>query len=105
MKGCATVGFLLFLLPFIVVIYFIIKLIVKAKNQGWTGTVMNKQHRVREDFDSDRKEDAYILTVNMSDGREHHIEVSGSFWNAIKIGDKIEKPKGELQPKKVQTRK
>lgn len=102
MNGCLTVGGIIFLLPFVAVIYLIIKLVVKAKNQGWKGTVINKLHKTKDDPDRPHHEEHfYTLTVSMDNGEEHHIAVSYDFWNSIKIGDKIEKPKGELQPKKV----
>ncbi len=102
MNGCLTVGGIIFLLPFIAVIYFIIKLVVKGKNEGWKGTIINKLHKTKDDDEHPHKKDHfYTLTVNMTDGQERHIGVSEEFWNMCKVGDIIEKPKGELYPKKV----
>jgi len=100
MYGCLTIGGIIFLLPFIAFIAFIVKLIVKGKNESWKGTVINKLHNTKRD-DDNRLEHTYSLTVNMTSGQERHIAVSSEFWNSTKVGDVIEKPKGALYPKKV----
>lgn len=102
MNGCLTVGGLIFLLPFVAFIVFVIKLIVKGKNEGWKGTVIDKNHNTRRDSDHHNKVDHFFsLKIKMTDGKERNIAVSSQFWNDCKVGDTIEKPKGDLYPKKA----
>jgi hypothetical protein len=91
-----------FLIPIVLAILFIIKIIMKGKNEGWIGTVIDKNHHTKRDDEYKNKVDHfYSLKMKMKDGRERNIAVSGEFWNACVIGDTVEKPKGALYPKKV----
>ena len=102
MNGCLTVGGIIFLLPFVAFIVFIIKLIVKGKNEAWKGTVIDKNHNTKRDSDEhNRIEHLYSLKIKMTDGKERNIAVSGQFWNSCKVGDTIEKPKGAIYPTKA----
>ena len=103
MNGCLTIGGIIFLLPFIAFIAFIIKLIVKGKNEGWKGTVIDKSHNAKRGSfeDSNKVENFYTVKVKMTDSKERNIAVSSQFWNTCKVGDVIEKPKGEMYPTKV----
>jgi heme/copper-type cytochrome/quinol oxidase subunit 1 len=102
MNGCLTVGGIIFLLPFIAFIAFVIKLIVKGKNEAWKGTIIDKNHNTKRDSDNhNRVEHFYSLKTEMTNGKIRNIAVSSEFWNSCKVGDVIEKPKGALYPKKV----
>lgn len=102
MNGCLTVVGIIFLLPFIAFIAFVIKLIVKGKNEAWKGEVIDKNHNTKRDSDRHNKiEHFYSLKVKMTDGKERNIAVSGDFWRSCEVGDTIEKPKGALYPTKV----
>jgi hypothetical protein len=102
MKILVLVLMLPFLIPIVLAILFIIKIIVKGKNEGWTGTVIDKNHNTKRDDEYKNKVDHfYSLKMKMTDGRERNIAVSGEFWNTCALGDTVEKPKGALYPKKV----
>jgi hypothetical protein len=103
MNGCLTVVGILFLLPFVAFIAFIIKLVMKGKNEGWKGTITDKSHNSkRGSFEDHHKtEHFYSFTVKMTDGKERKIAVSSQFYGECQIGDTIEKPKGSLFPKKL----
>ena len=103
MNGCLTIGGIIFLLPFIAFIAFIIKLIVKGKNEAWKGTIIDKSHNAKRGSfeDSNKTENFYSLKIKMADGKERNIAVSSKFWSDSKVGDTIEKPKGAMYPTKV----
>lgn len=91
-----------FLIPIILAVLFIIKLILKGKAEGWKGTVLDKNHNSKRDFDDHNKiEHFYSLKVKMTDGKIRNIAVNSQFYEECTAGDVIEKPKGALFPKKV----
>lgn len=85
-------------------LFFIFRLVMKSKNSFWSGQVADKQYRQRRVSDNsniDRTEDYFSLAVKMDDGQTRNIAVSRLFYDGINVGDRVEKPKGELYPKKV----
>jgi hypothetical protein len=101
MKGCAVLLMLPFLLPIIAAIVFIIWLINKGKNEAWSGEVIDKMHKTKEDMDDSNKiEHLYTLVVQTKE-RVRNVAVSSQNYALFNKGDKIEKPKGSLFPKKV----
>jgi len=91
-----------FLLPIVAVIIFIIRIVMKGKAEGWKGEVIDKTHTTKRDDEYRNKVDHfYSLRVRMDDGKERNIAVSGDFYKTCEAGDRIEKPKGALFPKKV----
>jgi hypothetical protein len=90
--------FALLIIGFFVLIF---KLIMKSKNESWTGEVIDKKHNEVKDFDSNIAHDYYFLVVKMDSGKVRKIGLSGALWDKFAIGDKLEKPKGKLLPQKV----
>jgi len=101
MRGCIFLIMLPFLLPIILVIIFIIWLINKSKNEGWSGVVIDKMHKTRRDIDSPHKEEHFYTLVVKTKERDRKVAVSPENYALFQVGDKIEKPKGSLFPKKV----
>jgi hypothetical protein len=100
MKGCLILIMLPFIVPIIAAIVFILWLINKGKNEGWSGTVIDKLHNTSRDDDDNNVDHFYTLIVK-TDKRERKVAVSSQLYAQFEIGDKIEKPKGALLPKKV----
>jgi hypothetical protein len=102
MKLILVLLMLPFLIPIVLAILFIVKIVLKGKNEAWSGTVIDKNHKTQRDDEFKNKiNHFYSLKMKMKDGRERNIAVSGEFWDSCKIGDTIEKPKGALYPKRV----
>jgi hypothetical protein len=78
----------------------IIKLILKSKNEEWSGVVVDKKHNQFEDVDDGSAQDNYYLVVKMDTGKERKIGLASKAWDGFKIGDRLKKPKGELFPEK-----
>ncbi len=96
-----TVFGLIFLIPFILVILLILKLLKKAKDSSWEGKIVDKDVTVIEDFDSGRESNNYILLVDLGNGKRKKVAVRKSLYDDCAIGDRLEKPKGTLIPRKV----
>jgi hypothetical protein len=77
------------------------KLVMKGKNQSWIGEVIEKVVFEDKDFDTNRKQRLLSLKVRLENGEVHSIPATVDFYNQIKVGDKLEKKKGELWPKKI----
>ena len=91
-----------FLLPIVVAFFFILRMFLKGKAEGWKGKVIDKAHNTKRDDEYKHKIDHfYSLRVHMENGQDHNVAVSGEFWRSCEVGDVIEKPKGALFPKKV----
>jgi len=91
-----------FLIPIVFAAIFILKIFLKGKNEGWEGTILDKNHTSKPDDEhKNRREHFYSFKVKMTNGQERNIAVSGQFWNDCAVGDVIEKPKGAIFPKKV----
>lgn len=95
--------FLLFIglitLPFL---FFVTKLVLKAKKSSWSGVVLEKGHNAREDFDNPHKiEHFYFLKVKMDNGDTRNVGLSEQMWGNFEVGDKIKKDSGKLYPEKI----
>ena len=101
MNGCLSVVGLIFLLPFVLVIVFIIKLLKKSKDSSWAGKVIEKKINVVEDMDSGNESNNYVLVIETDEGQKRNIAVAKTLYDSCEIGDRISKPKGTLIPKKV----
>ncbi|PIU03399.1 hypothetical protein COT44_03070 [Candidatus Shapirobacteria bacterium CG08_land_8_20_14_0_20_39_18] len=101
MNGCLSVLGLIFLLPFVLVILFIVKLLKKSKDSAWAGKVVEKKVNVVEDFDSGNESNNYVLVIETDKGTKRNIAVAKPLYDSCQVGDRIDKPKGSLIPKKV----
>ena len=91
-----------FLLPIVAVAFFILRLFLKGKAEGWKGEVIDKAHNTKRDDEYKNKVDHfYSLRVRMTDGKERNIAVASEFYRTCNVGDMVEKPKGAMYPKKV----
>ena len=99
--GPLVLFFGFFLLLIILFIGFIVKLVLKSKNEEWSGVVTDKKVNEVEDFDSGVKRDNYFLVVKMDTGKERKIGLSQQLWENFKVGDKLHKPAGKLFPDKI----
>jgi hypothetical protein len=99
--GPLVLFFGFFLLLIILFIGFIVKLVLKSKNEDWSGEVIDKKVNEVEDFDTGSKSDHYFLVVKMDTGKTRNIGLSRQLWENFQTGDKLHKPKGKLFPDKV----
>jgi len=77
------------------------KLVFKAKNDCWTGEIIDKVLIERRKDDSPGKEQLLSLKVRLENGEVHSIPATFKFYNEVNTGDRLEKKKGELWPRKV----
>lgn len=80
---------------------FVIKLIRKAKNDSYSGKVIDK--KVNEKWDSEHKRHNYfyVLVAQLSDGKIRNLGVAKELYDQFNVGDAIGKNKGELLPHKI----
>jgi len=88
-----------FALLIILFLGFVGKLIFKAKADSWTGEIIDKGHNQKRD--EGKTEHFYFFKVKLDNGQVHNIATSIKFFNECKVGDRLEKKKGELFPKKI----
>jgi len=62
---------------------------------------VDKKHFEWEDEDSPYSKDLYTLYFKTAGGKEVKINVAKEVYDDWKVGDKAEKIKGQLLPKKV----
>ena len=82
-------------------IVLVIVLVIKGRNQSWTGTVLKKHYNQTEDMDSDIKQDNYYLEVKLDDGKIRKIAVGKKMYDEVKDGDRLRKEKGQMWPKVI----
>ena len=100
--GPMILFFGVFLILIVAFLGFIVMLVMKSKNEEWTGEVIDKKHNETRDFDDDYKiNHFYYLLVKMTEGRDRKIGLSPQMWDKFQIGDKLHKPKGKLFPEKI----
>jgi hypothetical protein len=98
--GPLVLFFGFFLLLIILFIGFIVKLVLKSKNEEWSGEVIDKKMNTVDDEDTG-SHDYYYLVVKMDTGKERKVGLSRQLWENFQTGDKVHKPKGKLFPDKV----
>ena len=79
------------------------KMIGKTKASSWKGVIVDKLYNERRGSfeDSDKIEHFYTLVVKTDEGVTRKIAVAKSMYDSCKVGDKLAKPKGALNPTKV----
>jgi len=98
--GPMILFFAVFAILVIVFLGFILKLIFKTKNSYWKGKVIEKNYVQKEE--DNKMHEYFSAKVEPEDGgRVMTVAVSKILYNNIKEGDKLEKQKGSLYPKKV----
>lgn len=101
MKAIALVVFLLFfVLPIGLFALLILKVIKNSKNDAWTGEVTDKVIKEKDD-DNGIARQYYSLVVKTDAGQIRKLAVTSGDYNNWKVGDKVEKIKGELNPHKI----
>lgn len=76
------------------------KLFMQGKNSSWQGEVVDKSDFAKKD-DDNKVQHILSLKVKLDNGETHSIPATADFYNKIKVGDRLEKKKGELWPKKI----
>lgn len=104
-KTVVTAPVIFFFVVFGILVFgfiaFIVKLVLKAKNDEWSGEVIDKKVTEVEDFDTNIKHDYFYIKVKTNQSKEKNVSVSEKLWNSFEIGDKVNKPKGKFYPEKV----
>lgn len=85
-------------------LFVVFKLIMKGKNMAWKGTLKDKKY-VQKDVDDDgfhKTEHFYTLIFETEEGKQIKLGVARGVYDQWNIGDKGEKKKGEIWPKKIE---
>ena len=84
-------------------LFIIAKMIKKTRASSWKGVIVDKLYNEKRGSfeDSHKMEHFYTLVVKTDEGLTRKIAVASAMYNSCKIGDKLEKPKGALNPTKV----
>jgi hypothetical protein len=88
----------LLVLAFLLVL---LKIILKTKKSEWHGEVIDKIYETRRE-DVKKFSHFYTLVVKTSDGQIRKVAVTKEMFDSCQIGDKLVKPKGFLNPRKVE---
>lgn len=99
--GPIILFFIFFILLLLGFIGLIGKLFMKGKNQSWKGEVIKKAVHIQKDNDTKRTSRLLSLKIQLENGEIHSIPATVDFYNSVDVGDKLEKKKGELWPKKI----
>lgn len=98
--GPMVLFFAVFGILIVLFLGFVVKMIFKTKNSYWKGKVIEKIYVQKEE--DDKLHEYFSVKVEPEDGgRVMGVAVSKILYNNIKEGDKLEKKKGSLYPKKV----
>jgi hypothetical protein len=99
------------MVPFVIIfgllvggfLFFVGKMIVKTKKSSWKGVIVDKLYNEKRDSfeDSHHVSQYYTLVVKMDEGQTRKIAVAKSMYDSCKVGDKLVKPKGALNPTKA----
>lgn len=101
---------LLFLLFFFIIPVFIFLLIIlivikKTKRDEWKGEIIDKIYETKEEIDREsiiknkkRTYHFYTIIVKTDKGLIRKVAVSKEMFDNFKIGDRVVKPKGKLNP-------
>jgi hypothetical protein len=89
-----------FIIPVGLFTLVILKVIKNTKGDAWTGEVTDKVIKEKEEDDNKTKQ-YYSLVVKTDAGQIRKLAVTLSDYNTWKVGDKVEKIKGELNPHKI----
>ncbi len=79
----------------------VLKLLKKQRDSYWIGEIIDKKHTESRDFDTNDLVDTYYMVVKCDDGKERKAGLSSSSFNDFQVGDRVEKKKGDLHPKKI----
>lgn len=102
MNNLALIFFLvLFFIIVVPITLFIIIAVIKGKKQSWKGEITDKYIHTKKDFDTNREETSYIVSIKIDSGREKKMEVDKNRYDEWSKGDRLEKVKGEMWPKKI----
>ena len=93
-------GFIIFFVGGFLLI--VLRIVNKTKNSYWKGKVTDKLlTAVRENMDDQTTTPYYTLVVKTDDGLTRKIAVRKEMYDAIQVGDTLEKPLGQLNPVKI----
>lgn len=96
---------ILFLVLFFIIVVpitvIIIVVIIKGRNQSWIGTITDKLENTKRDFDTNKEETFFTVCIKLDSGKDIKMAVDRDRYNNWKVGDKLEKIKGESWPKKI----
>jgi len=79
----------------------VVKLVSKGKKLAWKGTLIDKMHKTKDEYDSNRVNHFYTLVFKTEEGKDIKVGVSKEMFDDYNIGDKAEKKSGEFWQKKI----
>ncbi|MFA6250463.1 MAG: hypothetical protein WC686_03045 [Candidatus Shapirobacteria bacterium] len=77
------------------------KLIAGGRKIAWKGTLVDKLHKTKDEFDSKKVSHFYTLVFKTETGAEIKVGTSKERYDEYNVGDRAEKKSGEFWPKKV----
>jgi hypothetical protein len=81
-------------------LFIVAKIINKTQKSSWKGEVVDKLYNTKRE-DDHKISQFYTLVVKTDEGVTRKIAVMKSMYDSCAVGDKVEKPKGALNPTKV----
>jgi hypothetical protein len=79
----------------------VIGLVSKGRKMAWRGTLIDKLHNTKDEFDSNKVNHFYTLIFKTDQGKVIKVGVSMEMYEDYNVGDRAEKKSGELWQKKI----
>jgi hypothetical protein len=79
----------------------VVKLVAKGRKMAWKGTLVDKLHKTKDEFDSNKVSHFYTLVFKTEEGKEIKVGVSKEMFDSYNVGDRAEKKSGEFWQKKI----
>ncbi|MEO0097850.1 MAG: hypothetical protein ABIK78_07135 [candidate division WOR-3 bacterium] len=105
---------LFFGLPILFFTLLVLKIVKKVRGEEWRGEIIDKVYNVKVDKkivhpgekekifkEKKNVQHLYTLVVKTDSGQIRKVAVTKEMYDSCQIGDKLVKPKGALNPKKL----
>jgi hypothetical protein len=79
----------------------VLKLVTAGKKMAWKGTLIDKMHKTKDEYDSNRVNHFYTLVFKTEEGKEIKVGTSKEVFDTYNIGDSAEKKSGSMWPEKL----
>lgn len=99
--GPMIIFFLFFASLVIGFLVIVVKLAAAGRKMAWKGILIDKMHKTKDEYDSNRVNHFYTLVFKTDDGKEIKVGASKEMWDQYNVGDRAEKKSGEFWQKKI----
>lgn len=91
-----VIGIILLMVAVIILPFYLEK---HRRNKSWSGVVVDK--KITDYYYKGRHRNVYILYIQKNNGEKVTLSVGESLYNSTKIGEKVDKNKGDYFPTSI----